>query len=73
MISIWHMVGEMVKNRARFYLSCNYSCTLYTLVKMKEVKLKNFHTSRCSNLNYGTTKQNPKNVKVANGGIYQNF
>ena len=51
---------KWLKNRARFYLSCNYSCTLYLLVKIKEVKLKNLHTSACLNLNYGTTKQKPK-------------
>ena len=46
----------MVKNRARFYLSCNYSYTLYLLVKIKEVKLKNLHTSAWLNLNYGKTE-----------------
>ena len=53
----------MVKNgqgqwkRTRFYLSWNYSCTLYLLAK---IKLKNHLTSGCLNLNYGTKK----NVKV---------
>ena len=42
-------------------------------MKMKEVKLKNLYTSACLNLNYGTTKQKSKNVKVAYGGIYQNL
>ena len=39
---IWHMVGGMAKKqgRARFYISCNYFCTLYFLVKMLLVKLK---------------------------------
>ena len=47
-ILIWHMVGEMVKklDRARFYLSCNYSCTLYFLVKLLNIKIKfNFKTT----------------------------
>ena len=58
-ILIWHMVGEMVETlgRARFYLSCNYSCTLYHIVKVKEVKLKKLHTLAYLNLNYGRTKQ----------------
>ena len=59
-ILIWDMVGEMVKNRASFYVSCNYSCTIYFLVKIKEVKLKNLHTSSCLNLNYGAAEQKPK-------------
>ena len=50
---------KWLKNRARFYLSCNYSCT-HTLVKIKEVKLKNLQTSACLNLNYGKTKKKPK-------------
>ena len=60
------MVGEMVKKqcRARHYISCNYSCTLYFLVKHLFVKLKKLHTSACLKLNYCTTKQT-KNVKVA--------
>ena len=43
---IWHMVDEMVKKqiRARLYISFNYSCTLYFLVKNLLVKLKNRHT-----------------------------
>ena len=52
------MVGEMVKNRAKFYLSCNYFCALYFIVKIKEVKFKNLHTSAYLNLNYGATKPN---------------
>ena len=53
------MVGEVIKKwgRARFYLSCNYSCTLYFLVKIKEVKLKKLYTLACLNLNYRTTIQ----------------
>ena len=60
------MVGEMVKKqgRARLYISCNYSCTSYFLVKILLVKLKNLHTSACLKLNYCTTKQT-KNLKVA--------
>ena len=46
--------------RGRFYLSCNYSCSLYFLVKIFLVKLKNLHPSACLNLNYGATKQKPK-------------
>ena len=56
-ILIWYMMGEMVKNRARFYLSCNYFCTLYLLGKNKAVKLQDFHNVACLNLNYGTTEQ----------------
>ena len=41
------MVGEMVKKkgRARFYISCNYSGTLYLLVSILLVKLKDLRTS----------------------------
>ena len=63
-ILIWHMINIMVKKqcRARFYLSCNYFCILlyYFLGKM----LKNLHTSGCLNLNYGTTKQKPKMLRL---------
>ena len=54
---IWHMVGEMVKKwgRTRLYNSCNYSCTSYLLVK-----LKNLHTSVCLQLNCCTAKHKPK-------------
>ena len=45
---------------ARLSISCIYSSTLYVLVKILLVKLKNLHTSACLNLNYGTTKQKPK-------------
>ena len=65
-ILIWHMLGEMVTKwcRERFYLSCNNSCALYISVKILLVKLKNFHTSGCLNLNYDTTKQKSKMRKV---------
>ena len=55
----------MVKKqgRARFYLSCNYYCTLYYLLKMLLVKLKNLHTSAHLNLNYGTTKKKSKRLQ----------
>ena len=56
---IWHMVGEMVKKqgRARLYISCNYSCTSYFLVKILLVKLKNLPISECLKLNYCIAKQ----------------
>ena len=38
------------QSRARFYLSCSYFCTLYFLVNMLLVKLKNLHTSASLNL-----------------------
>ena len=59
-ILIWHMAGEMIKKWGRFYLSCNYSCSLHLLVKIKEVKLNNLHTLACLNLRYGTTKHKTK-------------
>ena len=36
------MLGEMVKElgMSKFYFSCNFSCTLYFLVKIELVKLK---------------------------------
>ena len=40
--------------------SSNSSCTLYVLVKMKDVKLKSLHTLACLNLNYGTKNRNQK-------------
>ena len=46
--------------RARFYISCNYSYTLYFLVKILQVKLKNFHASAYLKLNYCTIKHKPK-------------
>ena len=56
---ICHLVGGMIKkwDRARFYLPCNYSCTLYFLMKILLTKLNNIYTSACLNLNYGTAKQ----------------
>ena len=59
---IWHMVGEMVKKQgsARLFISCNYSCAFYFLVKILLVKLKNHHTSACLKLNYCATKHKPK-------------
>ena len=42
------------------YISCNYSCTSYFLVKILLVKLKNLHTSACLKLNYCATKHKPK-------------
>ena len=61
------MVDEMVKKWgwARLFISCNHSCTFYSVVKILLVKLKNFHNSACLQLNYCITKQ-IKNVKVAN-------
>ena len=69
-ILIWHMVGEMVKKWGRFYfhvfipafytVHITLHITHYTLVKIKEVKLKNLHTLTCLNLSYGTTKQKTK-------------
>ena len=35
------MMGEMVKKRVKAYLLSNYLCTLYLLVKILLVKLKN--------------------------------
>ena len=56
------MVGEMVKKqgRARLYISCNYSCTLYFIVNILLVKLKNLHTAAYLKLNYCTTKHKPE-------------
>ena len=56
------MLGEMVKKQgwARLFISCNYSCTFYFLVKILLVKLKNLHTSACLKLNCCTTKHKPK-------------
>ena len=58
----WDMMGKIVikYGRARFCLSCKYYCTLYFLVKVLLVKLKNLYTSPYLNLNYGTTKEKPK-------------
>ena len=56
---IWHMVGEMVKKqgKTKLYISCNYSCTSYFLVKILLVKLKNLPISECLKLNYCIAKQ----------------
>ena len=57
------------------YLSCNYFCTLYLLVKVLLVKLENLsnltrNTSACLNINYGTTEEKPKNEGCKAGTIY---
>ena len=56
------MLGEMARKcgGSRFDLSCIYFCTLYFLVKILLVKLKNLNTLACLNLSYGQTKQQPK-------------
>ena len=52
----------MVKKQgwARLFISYNYSCTFYFLVKILLVKLKNLHASACLKLNYYTTNHKPK-------------
>ena len=57
---IWRMVGEMVKKqgRARLYISCDYSCTVYFLVKVLLVKLRNFHILVCKGCKDGAIHQN---------------
>ena len=60
MVCEWLKNGQGQWKRTRFYLSWNYSCTLYLSVK---IKLKNPLTSAYLNLNYGTKKKT-KNVKV---------
>ena len=47
------MMGEVVKRsgRKRFYLLCNYSCTLYLLVDILLVKSQIIHSSARENLN----------------------
>ena len=69
------MVDEMVKkyDRASLYISCNYSCTLYVLVKKLLVELKNLHTSTCLKLNYCTKNINQKCKGCKDGGIHQNL
>ena len=62
-LGIWWV--KWLKIRARFYHSCDYLCTLYFLVKIRKVKLKNLPASACFNLNSGTTKQKYKSVKIA--------
>ena len=53
------MLGKIVEKwgRARFYLSRNYSGSLYSLKKKLFFKLKNLHSSACFNLNYDAAKQ----------------
>ena len=56
------MLGEIGKKygRAKLYILCNYSYTLYVFVKILSIKLKNLYTSACLELNYGTRKHKPK-------------
>ena len=49
---------KWLRNGVRFYLSCNYSCNLYFLVKIQLLTLKNF-TSVCSGLDCGATQMKP--------------
>ena len=75
-ILIWHMVSEMAKkwSRARLYLQCNYSCSLYFLVKILFVKKRSLYISACLNLNYRTIKQRLKMWRVQwDGGIYRDL
>ena len=69
-LAIGKGLGKMVKKcgRARFYLSWNYSCTLYFLAKILLVRLRKLHTSACMNLDYGTAKQYPKMVRFIKTG-----
>ena len=64
---------KWLKNRAKFYLSCNYYCTLYFFVKMKEVKLKNLYTSAYLESKLWHNKTETKDTKEGNGRIYQNL
>ena len=48
------------KNRASFIFNVIILVQYTFLVKIKEVKVKNLHTSTHLNLNYGTTEQKPK-------------
>ena len=62
-ILIWHMVSEMVKKwgKVLFFMEMFlHTCTLHHLVKIKELKLMNFHTLACLNLSYGTTNKKQK-------------
>ena len=63
------MAGEMVKKqkRARCYLSCNYFCSLYFLVKIALVK--NLHASA----NLAQQNRNQKRKGCKDGEIYQNL
>ena len=69
------MLGEMDKKcgGSRFYLSCIYFCTLYFLVKILLVKLKNLNTLACLNLSYGQAKQQPKRWMKVNDGKMAGF
>ena len=68
-IFVWQLeegwVDEMVKkwDRKRFYISCNYSCTISFLVKILLVKLKLLLYSVCLNLIIKKWNSN-QNVKV---------
>ena len=53
------------------FISCNYSCTFFFLVKILLVKLKNLHTSVCLKLNYCSTNRIQKRKSCKNGGNYQ--
>ena len=59
------MLGEIIKKwgRTKFCLSCNYSCTLYFLVDILLVNLKNPYTSAYLNVNYSTEKHSSKMVE----------
>ena len=73
---IWYMVGDMVKkqDRGRLYISCNYACTLYLLVKLLSFKSKDLDISTCLKLNYDTTKQKTKENKgCKDDRIYENL
>ena len=56
------MVGEMFikQGMAILYISWNYSCTLYFVMKILLVKLKDLQDPGCLKLDYGTTKQKRK-------------
>ena len=56
------MVGKMVKRKGwpRLFISCNYSCTFYFLVKILLVILKKLHNSAYLKLNYYSTKHKAK-------------
>ena len=64
----------MVKKwgRESFYLPCNYSCTLYFLVRILLIKLKNLYFSALTNLNYDTANKE-KCEGCKDGGISQNL
>ena len=65
-ILIWHMAYgiwwmKWLKDKARFCLSYNCSCTLYFLMKMKELKFK--ETSHFSLLESSIMAQQNRNQK----------